>query len=139
MSVKVIDTSAFSKFLLKEEGWERVVPYLLPEEEPVTVELLLIETANVLWKHAVRMKTIEKEKAGELFGGVMALVESGALKVEENSKYFGEAFRIALEKGITVYDALFIAQAKALNAALTTCDEKQGEIAKEFGLDVVLL
>ena len=137
--MRVIDTSAFSKFLLKEEGWERVVPYLRPEEEPVTVELLLIETANVLWKHAVRMKTIEKEKAEELFGGVMALVESSALKVEENSKYFGEAFRIALEKGITVYDALFIAQAKALNATLITCDEKQGEIAREFGLDVVLL
>ncbi len=139
MTVRVTDTSAFSKFLLKEEGWERVVPYLQPEEEPVTVGLLLIETANVLWKHAVRMKTIDKEKVEELFEGVMELVESGAFKVEDNAKYLGEAFRIALEKGITVYDALFIAQAKALNATLITCDEKQGEIARELGLDVVLL
>ncbi len=139
MTVRVIDTSAFSKFLLKEEGWEEVVPYLRPEEEPVTVELLLVETTNVLWKHALRMKTIEKEKAEELFEGVMELVESRALKVEDNAKYLSEAFGIALEKGITVYDALFIAQAKALNATLVTCDEKQGEIAREFGLDVVLL
>ncbi len=137
--MRVIDTSAFSKFLLKEEGWEKVVPHLRPEKEPVTVELLLVETTNVLWKHALRMKTIDKEKAEELFEGVMELVTSGALKVEENSKYLGEAFRIALEKGITVYDALFIAQAKALNAPLVTCDEKQGEIARELGLNVVLL
>ncbi|WP_297506297.1 type II toxin-antitoxin system VapC family toxin [Thermococcus sp.] len=136
--MRVIDTSAFSKFLLKEEGWEGVVPYLRPEEEPVTVELLLVETANVLWKHAVKMETIEKEKAEELFEGVMELVTSGALKVEENSKYLDEAFKVALEKGITVYDALFIAQAKALNVPLITCDEKQGEIAREFGLKVVL-
>ena len=139
MSVRVIDTSAFSKLLLKEEGWEGVIPYLRPEEEPVTVELLLVETANVLWKHAVRMKTIEKEKAGELFKGVMELVKSGALKVESNAKYLSEAFRIALEKGITVYDALFIAQAKELNTTLVTCDEKQGDIARELGLDVILL
>ncbi len=139
MTVRAIDTSAFSKFLFKEEGWEGVIPYLLPEEEPVTVELLLVETANVLWKHAVKMETVEKEKAEELFDGVMGLVESGALKVEDNGKYLDEAFRVALEKGITVYDALFIAQAKALNATLITCNEKQGEIAKELGLDVVLL
>lgn len=139
MTVRVIDTSAFSKFLLKEEGWEGVVPYLQPGEEPVTVELLLVETANVLWKHAVKMETIEKEKAEKLFEGVMELVESGAFKVEDNAKYLGEAFRLALEKGITVYDALFIAQARALNAPLVTCDEKQGEIARELGLNVVLL
>ncbi|NJE06136.1 PIN domain-containing protein [Thermococcus sp. M36] len=137
--MRVIDTSAFAKFLLREEGWKKVVPHLKPEKEPVTVELLLVETANVLWKHALKMKTVEEERAERLFEGVMELVGSGALKVEENARYLGEAFRIALEKGITVYDAIFIAQVMVLNATLITCDEKQGRVAKELGLDVVLL
>ncbi|MFA4640572.1 type II toxin-antitoxin system VapC family toxin [Pyrococcus kukulkanii] len=135
----VIDTSAFSKVLIREEGWEEVVPYLKPEREPCTVEMLIIEATNVLWKYVTKYKAFSQEKAEELYDAMIELVKEGLLKVESNSKYLNEALGIAIKEGIAVYDALFIAQALSLNAPLLTCDEKQGEIARKMGVEVVLI
>jgi len=46
--VIVIDSSAFSKYLIKEEGWEKVIQYLDPRLEPHAVDMLIIETTNVI-------------------------------------------------------------------------------------------
>ncbi|MFA4669698.1 type II toxin-antitoxin system VapC family toxin [Pyrococcus kukulkanii] len=135
----VIDTSAFSKVLIREEGWEEVVPYLKPEREPYTVEMLIIEAANVLWKYVTKYKAFSQEKAEELYDAMIELVKEGLLKVESNSKYLNEALGIAIKEGIAVYDALFIAQALSLNAPLLTCDEKQGETARKIGVEVILI
>ncbi|ASJ16068.1 nucleotide-binding protein [Thermococcus chitonophagus] len=135
----VIDTSAFSKVLIREEGWEEVVPYLQPEREPYTVEMLITEATNVLWKYVTKYKVFGREKAEELYNAMVELVKEGLLIVEPNSKYLKEALRIAIEREIAVYDALFIAQALSLNAPLVTCDEKQGEKAREIGAEVILI
>ncbi|MFA4662873.1 type II toxin-antitoxin system VapC family toxin [Pyrococcus kukulkanii] len=135
----VIDTSAFSKVLIREEGWEEVVPYLRPEREPYTVEMLIIEATNVLWKYVTKYKAFSQEKAEELYDAMSELVKEDLLKVESNSKYLNEALGIAIKEGIAVYDALFIAQALSLNAPLLTCDEKQGETARKIGVEVILI
>ncbi len=45
-----------------------------------------------------------------------------------------EAFNNALEHGISIYDALFIALAKGRELELVTSDEKQARIAKKMGV-----
>ncbi|GAB6135398.1 type II toxin-antitoxin system VapC family toxin [Thermococcus prieurii] len=137
--MRVIDTSALCKFLLKEEGWGSVIPHLQPESEAQTVEMLLTECVNVIWKNVRVYKTLGREEGEKLLGALELLVDKGLITIEENRKYLRRAFELSVEHGIAVYDALFIAQAEELNATLVTCDEKQGKIAKKIGVKVTLL
>ena len=47
--------------------------------------------------------------------------------------------KISLRYGITVYDSLFIAQARSLNVKLITSDRKQVEVAQDLGVETVLI
>jgi len=52
--VIVIDSSALSKLLMREENGEKVVPYLDPSLRPYAVDMLTIEGANVIWEYMRR-------------------------------------------------------------------------------------
>ena len=58
--------------------------------------------------------------------------------LENELKYLDRAFEIALEHGLTVYDALYVAQAEKLGELLTS-DEEQGEVASALGIAVYLV
>ena len=135
----VIDTSALCKFLLKEEGWREVVPYLQPESDAHAVEMLLTECANVIWKNIRIYRTFGKERGEKLLSALELLVDKEVITIEGNRKYLRRAFEVSIEHGIAIYDALFITQARELNATLVTCDEKQGKIAEKIGVKVTLL
>ncbi|WP_394295116.1 type II toxin-antitoxin system VapC family toxin [Thermococcus kodakarensis] len=139
MTVIVIDSSAFSKFLLKEEGWENVIPYLEPDLEPHAVDMLALETANVIWKYARKYGLITEEQAFGLYEGMMKLVREEVIILESSGKYLGEALEIAMRYDIPIYDSLFIAQAKSLRAKLATSDKRQAEVAKVLGLEAVYI
>jgi len=49
--VIVIDASAITKYVLKEEHWEQVRNYLTAE--PCSLDLALAEVSNAIWKHQV--------------------------------------------------------------------------------------
>nr|WP_206205100.1 type II toxin-antitoxin system VapC family toxin [Thermococcus sp. 9N3] len=125
--------------MLKESGWEKVIPHLQPENDARTVEMLITECANVIWKNVRIHKTLQREEGERLLDALWLLVDKGVITVEENRKYLREAFELSVEHCIAVYDALFIAQAKELNATLVTCDEKQGRIAEKLGVSTVVI
>ncbi|MCD6492451.1 MAG: type II toxin-antitoxin system VapC family toxin [Archaeoglobaceae archaeon] len=135
----VIDTSAFSKFLIKEENWKKVVFYLDPSLEPYSVDLLLIEAANVIWKYIGKYRLIARQQAFGLYEQMMKLVSGEVLVIEPSSKYIKNALKIAIEHNISVYDALFLAQAMTLNAKLITSDRLQSKIAEKIDVDVVCI
>ena len=135
----VIDASAFSKFLMKEENWERVVPYLDPDLEPHAVDLLIVEGANVIWKYAEKYRWITREQAFGLYEQMMKLVKGRVIVVEPSEKYLEGALEIAMECGIPIYHGLFLAQARVLKAELITSDKRQGEVAKEIDVDVAYI
>ncbi|WP_456422102.1 type II toxin-antitoxin system VapC family toxin [Thermococcus sp.] len=135
----VIDTSALCKFLLKEEGWREVIPYLQPESNAHAVEMLLTETTNVIWKNVRIYRNLSREDREKLLSALELLVDKGVITIEENREYLRRAFELSVEHNIAIYDALFIAQAQKLNATLVTCDEKQGKVAEKLGISVVLL
>jgi predicted nucleic acid-binding protein len=62
--------------------------------------------------------------------------KEGCLRVEPQDPYLGQALKIAIENRVTVYDSLFIAQALAKKATLTTSDERQGRVAVRFNVEV---
>ena len=103
------------------------------------MDLLIIETADAIWKYVERFKRIDEDQGLNLLEQVMKHVEEDVLRLEPVSSYLREALKISLRYGITIYDSLFIAQAKSLNVKLITSDRKQVEAARDLGVGTVLI
>jgi len=131
--VKVIDSSSLVKYFSKEEGWKLVKKAIL--DGVVTLDLAVKEVANALWKKVLRSE-ISIDDANKI---ITDLLEAEVIKVISQDKYLTQAFKIAVENKITVYDALFIALAKEMNIELITSDAKQAEVAKEEGVSVRII
>jgi len=137
--VIVIDSSAFSKFLMKEEGWEKVIPYLDPSLEPHAVDMLIIETTNVIWKYRRKYRLITREQALGLYEQMTKLVREEVVILEPSEKYLQEALKIAMDYDLPIYDSLLLAQARNLKAKLITSDKRQRDVAGGIGLGVVYI
>ena len=135
----VIDSSAFSKFLLREEDWEKVIPYLDPSLEPHAVDMLTIETTSVIWKYMRKYKLITREQALGLYEQVTKLVREEVIILEPSEKYLQEALKIAMNYDLPIYDSLFLAQARNLRAELITSDKRQEEVAREIGIEATYI
>jgi len=118
--VIVVDASALAAFILKEPGWRSLVEY-------VRYCLSL--------DHAVK-EVISVEDALRLFNMLSSLLNVNII-LEPEQLYLSKAFRIALDYGLTVYDALYIALAKEKKLPLLTLDERQREAALAFGVETI--
>ncbi|MDO8871407.1 MAG: type II toxin-antitoxin system VapC family toxin [Methanoregula sp.] len=134
----VIDTSAFMKFFLHENGWEDVLPWLTTASSPETVDLLVTESANVLWKSA-RAGLIKKEQVPLLYSSMELLYTKGPLAIKPATQFMAEALSIAISLDTPVYDALFIAKAHSDHATLVTADRHQALCAKKCGVVAILV
>ena len=67
------------------------------------------------------------------------LLKKEAIIVVNQDEYLTEAFKITVEYKIKVYDALFIALAKSLNAELITSDRKQYSVSVEEGVKTTFI
>ncbi len=135
----VIDSSAFSKLLMREKGWERIVPYLDPSLKPYAVDILTIETANAIWKYMKKYRAITREQLLELYKHMMKLIKEEVITLESSQKYLKVALKISINHDIPVYDSLFLAQAKNMGAKIVTSDKKQETIAKKIRLETIYL
>ena len=121
--MNVIDAPSLAKYVLREAGWREVRRAL--EEETVSVDHVLKEVANAIWKKAVILKLESVEAAWRRLHVLLKLVEERVVVVVDEQKYLGEAFKIAVEKEVRVYNALYIEQSIKLRAALVTSDDNR--------------
>jgi predicted nucleic acid-binding protein len=133
---KVIDSSTIAKFLLKEEGWGKVKEIII--EKPYTLDLALKEVANAIWRRTILLGNMNIEKAFVLLDDLLKL-KNTLLMVEEQDLYLNQAFRIAIENKIPIYDTLFITQAISKQAVLITSDENQYKIAQKLNVKVLYI
>ncbi|WP_258084426.1 type II toxin-antitoxin system VapC family toxin [Thermococcus thermotolerans] len=129
-----IDASVLAKYILLEPGWEQVEELLL--KDVISLDYALVEVSNALWKHHVLYGRISREEFERRSRVIDAI--PNVVVLENGVEYLPPARGIALEHKITVYDALYIAQALKYGK-LATSDEKQGEIAKKLGIEVFYL
>ena len=129
----VIDASSLAKYVLKEKEWLKVEEYL--SKEACSIDHVIKEVANAIWKHTAIYSRVSEETAETLYRILKKLVKENIVKIESQDKYIDEAFKIALQNKITVYDALYLAQAKHYGKLLTS-DMKQAKIAKKLGIKV---
>ncbi len=105
-------------------------------EAAYSLNLMVVETANVIWKKAVRGELVQRYVTRRL--EALRLLATDVVILEDEKQYLDEAHSIALSRRVTVYDSLFIAQAKR-HGALLTGDKKQAEAARREGVEVYLL
>jgi len=131
--VIVIDASVLASFLRKEPGWEKLANYM---KNVVSVDLIVKEVSNVLWKDYYVRKSVDKDTVLELYRLMKSLLGANIL-LENEEKYLDDAFEIAILMGVSIYDALYIAQAKKNKLPLITLDMKQKEAAEKVGVEVI--
>ncbi len=132
----VVDASSLAKYVIKEEGWETVESYLM-EEQCLSVDHVVKEVLNALWKAAVITRVITLGQASEKAFLLRMLIKEGVVAVENELEYVDKAFSLAIKHRLTLYDALYIAQALAKNAVLLTSDKRQVNAAEKAGLKVI--
>ncbi|MFZ8855691.1 MAG: type II toxin-antitoxin system VapC family toxin [Candidatus Nanopusillus sp.] len=131
--MRVIDSSSLVKFFSKEEGWEKVAQII--SEGVITLDLSIKEVANALWKKILKGDLNEDIAIKILYD----LLKREAMIIVNQDEYLIEAFKITNRNKITIYDSLFIALAKSKNLELVTSDIKQYEIAKNEGVNALLI
>ncbi len=129
----VIDSSALAKYLLREEGWRGVEKYLL--KPTYSIDHIVKEVSNAIWKHAIVHGYISKDMALNVYSLLKRLIEEEIIVLETQEKYIDKAIEIALDNKITVYDALYIAQAINYDE-LVTSDKVQAIVAEKYGISV---
>ncbi len=126
----VLDTSVAVKFYLPEEGREEALALLAAVGEgearllaPSTVQP---ELFNALWQQHRREK-LSREEVGEHWGDFS--VTSIDLYAPED--LMPSAAQIALETGIIIYDALFLALAEDAESVMVTADERLLKVLRD--------
>jgi predicted nucleic acid-binding protein len=125
---ELLDSSALSKFALKEPGWTSVESHLPGGN---SIELALKETSNALWKK-IQRHDVELGSAKKIIQ-----ILSETLWFLDQREYMMRALEISAEHGITTYDSLFLACAEIEGLVLVSCDEKQLEIARLLRIDTL--
>jgi predicted nucleic acid-binding protein len=123
--VIVIDASVLVKFILKEEGWNKIADFL--KAGTISVDLVIKETVNAIWKRVMR-KEISLEDAKRMFEAMKGILNKAVI-IENEMDHIDEAFKISIKQNITVYDSLYIALAKKKKLELLTADEMQAQVA----------
>jgi predicted nucleic acid-binding protein len=133
--VIVIDASVLVKFILKEEGWNKIADFL--KAGTISVDLVIKETVNAIWKRVMR-KEISLEETKSMFEAMKEILNKAVI-IENEMDYIDEAFEISIKQNITVYDSLYIALAKKKKLELLTADEMQAQAATLEGVRAIVL
>jgi len=91
------------------------------------------------WKIAVIYKTIPIDISLEKYQLVKKIIDNEIIVLEYEGKYLYKAFKIAIDNNITIYDALYIAQAMDHKASLLTSDDIQAKTGENLGIKVYLI
>jgi predicted nucleic acid-binding protein len=129
--VIVIDASALAAYLLKEEDL-KFEQYF--REDIFCIDLIVKEVANALLI-AYRRDIIDKNALNTMYKALLKFMS--ILNIESQTALIDDSLDVALRRGLTIYDSLYIALAKKLGARLLSLDIKQKKAAEEKGVGVL--
>ena len=92
--------------------------------------LTVYEVLNAFWKEAYLLHRLDPEEASSLVSDFTELIQE--MLILEPRGLEEDIFRIAVSKGITVYDASYIALAAKHNLVLVTEDQKLSRTASSM-------
>lgn len=121
MTVKVVDASAAAAILFGEPAAETVA-LRLESARLVAPALLGFEVANICWKKARRHPELHEKLLTA--HRLLASLAIDTVAVDHHA-----ALQLALETGLTGYDASYLWLARLLNAELVTLDDRLAAVA----------
>ena len=129
----VADASAILAFLFKEKGWRELAKYLI---RCISVNHIVEEVTNAIWRATYVKKVLNKEQAVKMLTLFKRMIGINLILVSDVD-YLEDAFKLALEYGVSVYDCLYVVLAYRTNSYLLTLDEKQRKIAHDLEVCVL--
>jgi predicted nucleic acid-binding protein len=75
--VIVIDASVLAGFLRKEPDWEKLINYI---KNGISVDLIVKEVINVLWKDYYVRKSVDKDTVLELYRLMKSLLGVNSIR-----------------------------------------------------------
>lgn len=118
----VIDASVAVKWFVREPDRDRALDLARRAAERTlrlhACEIWMSKCANVIWKRARQLKRLEPRAARE----AVARLGTTAIRDAPTRALLPRAYAIAVDAGVTVYDALYIALAEALDSKVVSAD-----------------
>lgn len=131
-----IDASAIIKVIITEEGSETArgaFSKITGNGEPMlSPNIVLSEVLNGLWKHYIMKKDINREQLEMARISLSKIYDN--LDISSQTELADDAFKIAVNSKITIYDSLYVALSKKMRAPLLTFDKSLKNKAKEMDL-----
>jgi len=119
--LRVADSSFIVEGLLKRKE--------LLEEDLLTLELALYETANSIWKHQIILKDLGDGMP--YLNVLLELIQSGRIRVvRPGPELMKKAYSMASQHNRSIYDTVFVALASELGLKLATFDRRQAELMR---------
>jgi predicted nucleic acid-binding protein len=127
----VVDASVAALWFLPQALSDRAGELLSSDEELVGPPLLRLEVGSALLR-AVRRKEISPDEAHRAMVGMLP----AAVRLTSGAEDSEEPFLIAEEFGGSIYDAVYVALARRLQAPLSTNDRELAKVAQSAGVEV---
>ena len=131
--MKVIDSSALIKYIVKEPGWKREQEFILAG--CITVDLALKELANALWKRVMR-RELDVGLAVKLMNTILT---RRIVKIYPQESLLVEALKLSTNTSLPIYDVIYIVLARELKTELITSDVEQAKKAEGLGVFPILV
>ena len=124
MPTKVVDASVIAAWCFREPRATEALA-LIQEFELHAPLLLVFELTSMARRKAITYP----ERAGFVTEGLRAAL---ALRIHWNDVDHIAVMRLALDTGLTTYDACYLYVARSVGAYLATFDEKLAKISRKF-------
>ncbi len=139
MNIKaVIDASILIALYIPEKysDWARNV--IETYEENHILDLTIYEILNVIYKKAIVLKEINEEEAKIVFESIKKIMRDLCI-IHKYDEVYENAFKIAMNFNISIYDAAYIALALNLKSKFLTMDLKLKEKIEMTDLKEVIV
>jgi predicted nucleic acid-binding protein len=123
----ILDSSVIAAIFFKEDSSEKA-EMAAENYKLITIDLAIAEVANVAWKRVIFFDESKEIALKALRRGIDFI--TSVCEVISTQKLLEDAFAIAIEDKITIYDSLFIAASEREKVPLLTTDKKLYEKIK---------
>lgn len=125
----VVDASVAVKWFVEENLRQEARLLVKQGHELVSADFILIETANIAWKKALRGE-IGKDQARTIVAAIPQYVST----LYPSSELMDRALELAFALNHPVYDCLYLSCADIADGVLITADEKLCEVVRNTDL-----
>jgi predicted nucleic acid-binding protein len=127
----ILDSSVLVKLVLSEESSNEAKAYVTRILDGggaiTTTDSALPEAGNAIWKRAHLLHQLDAEGYHTAMGSLIKIVSR--MEPVPTIDIAGDAADIALEEGVTFYDALYVAACSHTGSRLLTADKRQYDAA----------